>query len=55
MAQLPKGGLVSGYDKSIHGSCAIYEEDTHLYGDYNEPMSWNVINIYAAYMLTFSN
>ena len=24
MAQLPKGGLVRGYDNSIHGSCAIY-------------------------------
>ena len=24
MAQLPKGGLVRGHDKPIHGSCAIY-------------------------------
>ena len=24
MAQLPKGGLVGGHDKPIHGSCAIY-------------------------------
>ena len=24
MAQLPKGGLVRGNDKQIHGSCAIY-------------------------------
>ena len=24
MAQLPKGGLVRGHDKRIHGSCAIY-------------------------------
>ena len=24
MAQPPKGGLVRGYDKPIHGSCAIY-------------------------------
>ena len=24
MAQLPKGGLVWGHDKPIHGSCAIY-------------------------------
>ena len=24
MAQLPKGGLVRGHDKAIHGSCAIY-------------------------------
>ena len=24
MAQLPKGGLVRGQDKPIHGSCAIY-------------------------------
>ena len=24
MAQLPKGSLVRGHDKPIHGSCAIY-------------------------------
>ena len=24
MAQLPKGGLVRGHDKPIHGSCAMY-------------------------------
>ena len=24
MDQPPKGGLVRGYDKPIHGSCAIY-------------------------------
>ena len=24
MAQPPKGGLVRGHDKPIHGSCAIY-------------------------------
>ena len=24
IAQLPKGGLVRGHDKPIHGSCAIY-------------------------------
>ena len=24
MAQLPKGGLVGGHGKPIHGSCAIY-------------------------------
>ena len=24
MAQLPKGGLVTGYNEPIHGSCAIY-------------------------------
>ena len=24
MAQLPKGGLVRGYNKPIHGSCTIY-------------------------------
>jgi len=43
MAQLPKGGLVRGYDKPIHGSCATYFPGSilpfiyHLYwGDGNQ-------------------
>ena len=33
MAQLPKGGLVRGHDKPIHGSCAIYfPGGTHKWG-----------------------
>ena len=49
MAQLPKGWLVRGPDKPIHGSCAIYFPG----GIVRRMFSWQVVIVLGSLLLDF--